>query len=304
MREASGAIAINAPKAARTLRLALKDIRVSAEKTRKSLKEDSLRRGKAIDGINAILEIQLLPIEKAMEDIEKAEEIAEAKRKEALKADRIAELSPFADPTFYDLGGMPSVQYAELLSGAKAAHAAKIAAAEKAEADRIAAEKAAAEAEAKRLAEERAERERMREENARLAAVAAKEREERLEAERVAAAERAKIEAQAAIEREAARKEREEAARLAAAERKKREEAEAELLAKQKAEADKIVAQKAADKKAAAAPDKEKIAALAVAFSAVAIPDMATNEGKELRKKIAEQVSKLSGWILAEGGKL
>ena len=55
--ERAESIAPDAPKAARALRLELKAVRVEAEHTRKQLKEDSLRRGKAIDGINALYTI-------------------------------------------------------------------------------------------------------------------------------------------------------------------------------------------------------------------------------------------------------
>ncbi|MTW08914.1 hypothetical protein GM524_13695, partial [Streptococcus pneumoniae] len=70
-----------------------------------------MRRGKAIDGINNLLEYQLVPIEQAMEKIEKAEELREVARVAALKSAREAELSPFADVAFYDLGKMPEDQF-------------------------------------------------------------------------------------------------------------------------------------------------------------------------------------------------
>ena len=84
------------PAKARALRLALKNIRTASERTRKELKEDSLRRGKAIDGIHAVLEYALVPIEQAMDAIEKAErEKREAAEKELSRiakeqADQIA----------------------------------------------------------------------------------------------------------------------------------------------------------------------------------------------------------------------
>ncbi len=48
---------------ARAGRLFLKEKRVSIEKTRKTLKEQSLREGKAIDGIANILKALIAPIE-------------------------------------------------------------------------------------------------------------------------------------------------------------------------------------------------------------------------------------------------
>jgi hypothetical protein len=304
LRESAKGVAIDAPKAARTLRLELKAIRVAAEKTRKEQKEDSLRRGKAIDGIYNVLEYELAPVENAMEEIEKAEERREAARIAALKADRSAQLAPYADATFYDLGNMPAPQWEQLLAGAKAAHEAKIAAAAKAEADRIAAELAAKEAQAKREADEAAERERMRAENERLAKVAAEERAAREEAERKATQERAALEAKAKAEREAAAKAREEAEKLATAEKAHRESIEAAIRAKEEAEAKRIADEKAAAKKAAAAPDKQKLHVLATGVRSIMVPALSSEAGAALRVKIAEQVEKMAKWIESEAARL
>ena len=67
-------------------RLFLRDKRIDIEKTRKALKEQSLREGKAIDGISNVLKALIIPIEnhlKAQEDfIEiKAQEAATIERK-------------------------------------------------------------------------------------------------------------------------------------------------------------------------------------------------------------------------------
>lgn len=313
--KAAKSITVGQPKAAREMRLELKAVRVAAEKDRKAMKEDSLRRGKAIDGINSLLVYQLTPIEQAMDDIEKAEMIAEAKRIAALQAVRADDLVAYADPSFYDLGNMPDDQWDQLLSGAKAAHESKIAAAAKAEAERIEAERLAAEAEAKRKAEEAAERERMRAENERLAKAAAAERKAREQAEAKAAAERAEVERQAAAEREAARKEREaieakakaereEAERLAQVERKKREAIEAENARKVAVEAKRVATEKAAAKKAAAAPDKKKIAAIAESLRALAIPELTTDAGKALASKIKDQRDQFAAWVEAQAEKM
>jgi len=68
-RKAAASIVVTSPdqkkeiKAARETRLALKDIRVKAEKTRKAMKEDSLRLGKAIDGAYNMLDHAIRPVE-------------------------------------------------------------------------------------------------------------------------------------------------------------------------------------------------------------------------------------------------
>jgi len=73
---------------ARVGRLFLRDKRIAIEKTRKDLKEQSLREGKAIDGIANILKSLIVPIEEYLEKQEKFieirdAEIAEQKRIEA-----------------------------------------------------------------------------------------------------------------------------------------------------------------------------------------------------------------------------
>lgn len=308
LRDGAKDIPISAPNAARKLRLELKAIRVAAEKTRKELKEDSLRRGRVVDGINAILEMQLVPVEKAMDAIEKAEEIAEQKRRDALKAERFALLSPYADATFYDLGNMPAAQWDNLLMGAKAAHEARLAAAAKAEADRIATELAAAELREKQRQAEQDERDRMQAENTRLAKVAAEEKAKREESERVARLAAAENEAKASKEREAAdakaKQELGEAIEAVIIAEQKRQAAESELKAKQEAESKRLAAEKAAARKAAAAPDRQKLAAMAGAVRLIAVPSLTTEAGIALKAKIQEQVAKFASWLEAEAAKL
>lgn len=168
-------------KQAREARLILKDIRVNVEKTRKTLKEDSLRTGKAIDGIANVIKFLIEPIEEHLEKQEKFAERAEEGRKQRLKAERTDMLSWFdVTPEFYDLGNMPDATFNTLLENSKLAFHAKKAAADKAEADRI---------EAERLRQE--ELEKAEAEKERLAAEALAESKER---ERVALAERQEAE--------------------------------------------------------------------------------------------------------------
>lgn len=78
---------------ARTGRLFLREKRIAIEKARKELKEQSLREGKAIDGIANVLKALIVPIE---EYLDKQEHFVENKKKELeeaarIEAERIAE---------------------------------------------------------------------------------------------------------------------------------------------------------------------------------------------------------------------
>lgn len=300
-------------KIARACRLKLRGVRIEVENARKAAKEDSLRTGKAIDGMANILKFLIEPVEERLDAVERAEEIAAAKRREELQAQRAAQLAPFGiDPSFYQLGTMPEETWVQLLDNSRIAYEAKIAAAKAAEEARIKAEN-------ERLKEEA----RIREENAKLKAEADK-REAQLKAEREAAAkaakeaaekaaaEKAEIERKARAEREAAeakaRKEREEieakaaAERLAAekkakAEREAREKLEAAERARIAEEKRKAEAEAAAKLKAEQAPDKEKLVAFADMLSGIEIPTTTTSAGKAICKVIAGQIQSLSRQI-------
>lgn len=73
---------------ARTGRLFLKEKRIAIEKVRKELKEQSLREGKAIDGIANVLKALIEPIE---EYLDKQEHFVEIKQKEIEEQKRIEE---------------------------------------------------------------------------------------------------------------------------------------------------------------------------------------------------------------------
>ena len=70
---------------ARTGRLFLKEKRLAIEKARKELKEQSLREGKAIDGIANVLKALIVPIEEYLEKQEKFIEIREEAKREAMR---------------------------------------------------------------------------------------------------------------------------------------------------------------------------------------------------------------------------
>lgn len=253
-------------KLARESRLALKEIRVNAEKARKKLKEDSLRRGKAIDGAYNILEFIIAPLEKSLEEQEKFVEIKEAARKAELSRARTHRLQQLnVDTTFYKLDEMPDTTFEDLFQSSQIAFNEKQRAAQKVEQDRIAAEKAAQEeqarikAENERLKKEAAEREEANRQE-RLKEQAAREIErQRRQAEYDAAAKTAadeKLELQRKADvAEKARKDIEQAA----SDRRLKEDRAIELA-------------NAANRAAAAAPDREKLKAFAATIRAIALP--------------------------------
>lgn len=143
---------------ARTMRLDLKDIRVKTEKTRKELKEQSLREGKAIDGIANIIKAVVVPIEEHLERQEKFIENIENMTKDKVHQERIDKLSEYVeDVVVYNLREMSDEGFDQLLETSRAAIQAQRDAEKKAEDDRVAKDRANAE-----------EKERMRLENERL----------------------------------------------------------------------------------------------------------------------------------------
>jgi hypothetical protein len=81
-------------KMAREARLFLREKRIDVEKARKTLKEQSLREGKAIDGIANVLKALIEPIEQYLDkqehfvEIQQAEEDARLKAEEEIKAEQ------------------------------------------------------------------------------------------------------------------------------------------------------------------------------------------------------------------------
>ncbi len=250
--------------AARTTRLGLKKVRVSVEKTRKSLKEASLREGKAIDGMANILKFIIAPVEERLQLQEDTAKEIEAKRVAEVSKTRIGELSAFGvDCEHFDLANMPNISYQNLLASSKAGYETK----QKAEAD----EKARQEAEAKaakeaaelKAKEEAAQREADRIERERIETENAKLREEKKAAE-----------AEARKEREAREHEQKEAA--AAKAKAAREEAIRIIKEQAKEDAD-VKAAKEAEQARLSAPDKVKLAALEAAVSALDIPAVSSD---------------------------
>lgn len=276
-------------KQARKMRLELKNIRCAVEKKRKELKEDSVRRGKAIDGMSNVIKALVEPLELHLEAQEKFAKNLEAEKKARIKAEREAELSALGfDFTGIPLADIAPEPYASMLSVAKAGKAAK----DKAEAE----EKARIEAQAKAEAEER---ERQRLENIRLKA----EAEAR---EKAIAEERAKVEAERKEAEAKAKKERDALQAQLKAEAEAREKIEMEIKAKAEAEAKAKAQAEREARRLAKAPDAIKLKGVMVAIDGIIIPAMATPEGKhslevitgiltKCQKEIANVIAQMEG---------
>lgn len=193
-------------KKARDMRLQLREVRIASEKRRKSLKEDSLRRGQAIDKVAKVITQIAEPAEAKLLEMETIAERLEQERRSKLRAERVMQLAPYGvDTTCIDLAGMEEAAFARLLEDSRLAAEARERAAREAEEKRKA-EEAAREAERLRL---KAENERLRRENEQREAEAKKSRDaaaklEREKAEREAAEKRAQADAEKA-RRKAAR---------------------------------------------------------------------------------------------------
>lgn len=115
-------------KLARDGRLFLKDKRVSIEKTRKQLKESSLREGQAIDSIARMLTALIVPIEENLELKEKFKEFEEKRIKDALRQSRQDEVNEYREfvPHNIDLSDLTDIAFNTIKAGAKAQYEAKL----------------------------------------------------------------------------------------------------------------------------------------------------------------------------------
>jgi hypothetical protein len=281
-------------KIAREVRLGLRGVRCNIENTRKSLKADSLARGKAIDGFSNVLKYLCEPIEEKLLAVEQYAEHQEAARIAALVAERTSTLaSEGVDPTAYNLGVMDDNTFTLVLAGIRKSKQDQIEAARKAESERIEREHA-----------EAMERERIRKENEQLK----KEAAERDAKER---AERAKVEAERQAERDAAAKKQREVEAKAKAERDAREKLEREAVEAKRKEEARIAAEKAeieakekselaAKKKAARAPDKEKLKAFANSILEVPAQTMSSADGLAMMNEIVKKQNSFFAWIIQQ----
>ncbi len=296
-------------KMAREGRLFLKGKRVEVEKARKELKEQSLREGKAIDGIANVLKALIVPIEEKLEGYEKFAEIEDERIAEENRTKRAALLEPYGvDIAAFNLGTMTEETFTSMYEMTKKSHKERIAAEKRAEEERIARERAEAEA----REQQRIENERLKKEAEEMEAQMKKEREE---AERKMAEERAKAEAERKSVEEKAKKEREELEQKAAEERARQEEelrkaheekarVEAEVRAKKEAE-ERAQREKAeAEKRKQNAPDKEKLYLLSSSISAIQLPEVRGEEAAKIVEGARQLLAKAAKYISENTDKL
>src|SRR3990167_3768028 len=202
---------------ARVGRLFLREKRIAVEKSRKELKEQSLREGKAIDGIANVLKALIVPIEEYLEQQEKFVEIREEKAREAKRLEiekRMEEEQAAKEKAEAEERERIRVENERLKKEAEERER-KMAKERKAQEAKLAAERAKSEAERKATEEKhRKEREASEEKSRKereiaekkLQAERAKADTERKAAEQKAKLEREKLEAKA--KKEAAEKKR------------------------------------------------------------------------------------------------
>jgi len=257
-------------KQAREGRLILKNLRVSADKERKAMKEESQKYLNTIQLVYNIIESMIKPLESHLQEQEDFVQIQEAKREQERKQ-KIAELQIKREsevqeldivsflPAFVQLGEYSEEDYQELLQFAQYKKEQK-------------------------LAQEKQEEERKRIEAERLKAEA-EERERILEAsrlEQILEAERLKEE----------QEKLEEKLRLAREENERIEkELNAKLQAEKKAEADRLKA----ERKLKNAPDKVKIEKMIndIELFKNQLPEVSTEEAKKIVSGVAELFSKI-----------
>lgn len=251
------------------------------EKTRKDLKEDSLRTGRLIDSIARTMSDEILPIKEHLKAQKDFVENEEKKIYLALKAERVAALQPYTDQdaTTLPLADMPQMQFEMMLKGYKEVFQ------QQQEDKRIAEEQRAirAKAEAEELERTRADNERLRKEN-----------EER---DRIRLEEKKALEAAQKIERD-------EAAAKLKAEREAREKLEREASEREDKEEAERKARAAADRKMKRAPDKTKLLDLAARLGAVILPSVKDDDAQKIVNNAEELIKKTVKYITDNAEKL
>lgn len=297
-------------KEARIARLALKNIRVDADKTKKRLKEDSLNYGKAVQSAYNLIESIVKPIESHLKEQERFVEIQEAKRIADIASIREIEIQSFRKfvPYGINFGTMPDEDFAKLLNGAKLKFQKKIEDDEKAEADRIKKEHEEKERQEAILLEN----ERLKAENKARQEKEESERKEREVAQKIAdekaAAEKAESERIAKAEKDksdAIIAEQKRIADEAKAELKKQQDAEFARQEAEKAKAEQLEKEKAeSERKAKSAPDKEKLLLFANTISMVEFPDLSTPDAKQISDNVKKLLGKVHSYIIEQSKSL
>ena len=283
-------------KMARIGRLELREKRIAVEKVRKTMKEQSLREGKAIDGIANVLKGLIIPIE---EYLDTQEHFVEIREKERLEVERLAEEERLEKERI-----AKEKAEAEERERIRVENEQLKKEAEERE-EVLRKEREAAEAERQKQAEilrkqkEKAELERKKQEEAlvrqREEAEAEKLRQEEIARQKLEKKrqEHERVEAELkAKQEEALRKQEETARQKLAKEREARERVEAELKAKQEAEEKRWQAEQDAIESQARASDGEKLIHLAQAISSIQMPDVKSKTAQTVIGRIKDLLSK------------
>lgn len=260
---------------ASALRKKLVKVRTGIADIHKAEKAFYLASGRYVDALKNKLTLPVEQMEEQLAKIEHHFENIEKERIAKLNAERCAIVAPYVESTDnLKLSDMEADVFDAYVTAKKTAYEAKVAAEQKAEAERLAAIEA-----------EKAERERIRKENEALRAEAER-KEKELEAERKAAAEKQK-----AIEDEA-RKERERLQKIADAEKAKQD----RIIAEQKAAAERMAKELQAEKDRAAKAEQARIdAEIAKQKELDAIALQAKKEAEKAAK--APLKEKMTAWV-------
>jgi hypothetical protein len=288
---------------ARRLRLdGFRAVRLEAARIHKEAKEGVLKITRELDGAEREIRQRCERTEDALMEIERHAETKAEERRQALRAARATEISPYLTGALaVDLADLTAEEYSAQLADAKELHELREARAKAAEEARVKAEQeaeerrkeeaAAAAAERARLEKER-EEERIRlQQEAAAARAKAEEAEKRMKAEREAAdAEQKRRDQALAAERRQLADESQriaiERARVLDAAREAKAKADAEAAAAARAAEE----QAAAERRAAAAPDAEKVKALRQRLLVMPIPrtdDLAVFQACDRAVKLA-----------------
>ncbi len=264
-------------KMAREARLAIREVRINADKARKELKEDSLRYGRAVQGVYNVIESVIAPIEDHLLNQEKFKERYEQLLKAELRAEREKITAPYREYLYanIDLGELIEEDFEKMLNGAKLQKQQADDLAAKVEADRVA-----------RIKAEVEERERLRIENEKL-------KEQAIVREVEMQKERDRLEAEQRKANIEAARVRKEAEAVAEKERIEREKLKAELKAKEDAEAEAEAAKQAAIEAEAAKGDKQKMVDLIAELSSLPLKySFKSKKHMAIHKAIVDLVSK------------
>lgn len=248
-------------KLARESRLALKELRVKAEHTRKRLKEDSVRYGRAIDGMANVLKALVEPIEAYLleqETFAARREAEEEQKKQTLRAERVKVLEAFG-MTMDEIGATADLREMSVEQWTLLADNARLERDRRVEAERQAEVERCAEAERQAEIARRSDRE-------------AADAKKRLKA--------------SLKENEQLKATMEENERLVIELKRAQAEREAQMSA-----------HLAAEEALLMAPDREKLRAFADALKAIPLPILTTRQGRLVAKKLASGMKEMVSWV-------